>query len=150
MVAVERTLFFIKPDGVERKLIGQCVQRIEEHGLRVVGAKMVWLTWQQAELHYIEHKDKPHFKALLNSITKGPVMMFVFQGPNAVKIVRSELGPAKDPPKGTIRGDLATSISENVAHAADSRKAAKREIKLHFAETELLDKERASGPSIDE
>jgi nucleoside-diphosphate kinase len=149
-MAVERTLFFVKPDGMARELIGECIFRLERKGLRFIATKLMRLTLKQAMKHYSEHKGKPFFDGLVTHVTSGPIMAFVIEGDNAVSAVRALLGSAHDPPTGTIRGDFAQSVALNVAHASDSPQAAAREIPLFFNKAEFIDWERASGPSIHE
>ncbi len=149
-MVVEQTLFFVKPDGMTRELIGECIKRLERKGLRFIAAKLMRLTLKQAMKHYSEHKGKPFFDSLVTHVTSGPIMAFVVEGDNAVSTVRALLGSAHDPPMGTIRGEFAQSVALNVAHASDSPGAAAREIPLFFRKAELIEWERASGPSIHE
>lgn len=138
-MVVERTLFFVKPDGMTRELIGECIKRLERKGLRFIAAKLMSLTLKQAMQHYREHKGKSFFDSLVTHVTSGPIMAFVVEGDNAVSTVRALLGSAHDPPTGTIRGDFAQSVALNVAHASDSPGAAAREIPLFFRKSEILD-----------
>jgi len=149
-MAIERTLFFVKPDGMARELVAECYSRMERKGLKVVAAKLTRVTLRHAMEHYAEHKGKDFFDGLVTYVTSAPVMAFVFEGEDAIKTVRDLLGSSHDPKVGTIRGDFAQSISRTVAHASDSPKAAAREIPLFFKKAELIEWERVSGPSIHE
>lgn len=137
-MVVERTLFFVKPDGMARELAGECYSRIERKGLKVVAAKLTRVTLRHAMKHYAEHKGKDFFDGLVTHVTSAPVMAYVFEGENAIKTVRDLLGSAHDPPAGTIRGDFAQSVALNVAHASDSLASAAREIPLFFKKSEIL------------
>jgi nucleoside-diphosphate kinase len=143
-MAVERTLSIVKPDGVQKNLIGEVYRRFEQAGLRIVAARMMHLTQAQAEGFYAVHRERPFFKDLVKYMTSGPVMVQVLEGENAVAKNREIMG-ATDPKKaekGTIRADLATSIEENVVHGSDSVENAQREIAFFFAETELCPRTR--------
>ena len=143
-MALERTLSIVKPDGVDRNLIGDVYQRFERAGLRVVGARMLQLTQRQAEGFYAVHRERPFFRDLCTYMTSGPVMVQVLEGESAVARNREIMG-ATDPKKaapGTIRADLATSIEENVVHGSDSAENAAREIAYFFAETSLCPRTR--------
>ncbi len=136
----QRTLVIIKPDGVERGLIGEITQRIERRGFRIVGLKMMHLTRQLAEEHYAEHRGKEFYPSLLEFITSAPVVCIVLEGENVVEEVRNLVG-ATDPHSaspGTIRGDLAESISRNLIHSSDSVDKAEKEIPLFFSPEELF------------
>ena len=137
---MEKTFFMIKPDGVKRNLVGDVISRIEKKGLAIKAMKMLQIDDQLAEEHYAEHVDKPFFPDLKEFITSGPVVAMVVEGPKAIKTVRKMMG-ATDPFEseiGTIRGDYALSIDENIVHGSDSVESAKREIELFFAESEIL------------
>lgn len=130
----ERTLILVKPDGVSRGLIGEVVARIEARGFRFEALELRTLTREVAEAHYGEHKDKPFFGELVDFITSGPLVAGVVSGPGVVGAWRTMMG-ATDPLKsapGTIRGDLAHEMSENVVHGSDSPESADREIALFF------------------
>ncbi len=138
-MALERTLSIVKPDGVQKNLIGEVYRRFEQAGLRIVAAKMKHLTAREAEGFYAVHRERPFFKDLCAYMTSGPVIVQVLEGENAVAKHREIMG-ATDPKKaapGTIRADLAASIEENVVHGSDSLENAAREIAYFFAETEL-------------
>ncbi|MGH7723094.1 MAG: nucleoside-diphosphate kinase [Candidatus Dormibacteria bacterium] len=137
----ERTLVLIKPDAVQRGLIGEIVARFERRGLHPVGIKLMQVTTALAELHYAEHRSRPFFAGLVEFITSSPVVAMVWEGPGAVALVRSMMGstdPAGSAP-GTIRGDLAVSLAMNVIHGSDSVQSATREVAIFFSESELLD-----------
>ena len=144
-MALERTLSIVKPDGVARNLIGDVYRRFENAGLRIVGARMLQLTPNQAEGFYAVHRERPFFRDLCTYMTSGPVIVQVLEGESAVAKNREIMG-ATDPRKaapGTIRADLATSIEENVVHGSDSAENAAREISYFFAETALCARTRA-------
>jgi nucleoside-diphosphate kinase len=143
-MALERTLSIVKPDGVQKNLIGEVYRRFEQAGLRIVAAKMKHLTPREAEGFYAVHRERPFFKDLCAYMTSGPVIVQVLEGDNAVAKHREIMG-ATDPKKaapGTIRADLAASIEENVVHGSDSLDNAAREIGYFFAETELCPRTR--------
>ena len=143
-MALERTLSIVKPDGVQKNLIGEVYRRFEQAGLRIVAARMRHLTQTEAEGFYAVHRERPFFKDLVRYMTSGPVVVQVLEGENAVAKHRDIMG-ATDPKKaapGTIRADLATSIEQNVVHGSDSAENAAREIAYFFAETELCPRAR--------
>jgi nucleoside-diphosphate kinase len=143
-MALERTFSIVKPDGVQKNLIGEVYRRFEQGGLRVVAARMVQLTQVQAEGFYAVHRERPFFKDLVKYMISGPVMIQVLEGENAVAKNRELMG-ATDPKKadkGTIRADLAASIEENVVHGSDSLENAKIEIAYFFAGTDLCPRTR--------
>ena len=136
---VERTLSIVKPDGVQKNVIGNVYHRFEQAGLRIVAARMARLSQAEAEGFYDVHRARPFFKDLVSYMTSGPVMIQVLEGEGAVQKHRDLMG-ATDPKKaapGTIRADLATSIEQNVVHGSDSLENAAREISYFFAETDL-------------
>jgi len=138
-MAVERTLSIIKPDAVERNVIGQIYSRFESNGLRIVAAKMLQLSESLAGGFYAEHRERPFFPALIAFMTSGPVMVQVLEGEDAVAKNRELMG-ATDPKKadaGTIRADFADSIDANAVHGSDSTASAAREIAYFFAASEL-------------
>jgi nucleoside-diphosphate kinase len=138
-MAVERTLSIVKPDGVQKNVIGEVFRRFEQAGLRIVAARMMRLNQAEAEGFYAVHRERPFFRDLVSYMTSGPVVVQVLEGENAVARNRDIMG-ATDPKKaapGTIRADLATSIEQNVVHGSDSLENAAREISYFFAETEL-------------
>jgi nucleoside-diphosphate kinase len=138
---VERTFVMIKPDGVQRGLVGEVISRIEKKGLKIVAMKMLWIEEDLAREHYTEHSEKPFFQALVDYITSGPVVAMVVEGKEAVKVVRTLVGatnPVEALP-GTIRGDFGMDIGRNVVHASDSLESAEREISLFFSADEIVE-----------
>lgn len=130
----ERTLVLIKPDGVQRGLVGEVLGRIERKGFRVIALEMRTLTREIATAHYAEHEGKPFFESLVSFITSGPLVAAVIEGPDAIVAWRTMMGatnPVNAAP-GTIRGDLATETQNNVTHGSDSPESAAREIALFF------------------
>ncbi|HEY5758557.1 MAG TPA: nucleoside-diphosphate kinase [Steroidobacter sp.] len=143
-MAVERTFSIVKPDGVQKNVIGEVYRRFEQAGLKIIAAKMVQLTQAQAEGFYAVHKERPFFKDLVKFMISGPVILQVLEGENAVAKNRELMG-ATDPKKadkGTIRADLANSIDENTVHGSDSLDNAKTEIAYFFAATEICPRTR--------
>ncbi len=144
-MAIERTLSIVKPDGVQKNLIGEVYRRFEQAGLQIIAARMMQLTQAQAEGFYAVHRERPFFKDLVSYMSSGPVMVQVLQGEGAVAKNRELMG-ATDPKKadqGTIRADLATSIEENVVHGSDSAENAATEIAYFFAAADLCPRTRA-------
>jgi nucleoside-diphosphate kinase len=140
----ERTLSIIKPDGVGRNLIGEVLSRFEKAGLKVVAARMMHLSLQEAEGFYAVHRERPFFKDLVKFMTSGPVLVQVLEGEGAIARNREVMG-ATDPKKaakGTIRADLASSIDENVVHGSDAADTAAREIAYFFREIEVCPRTR--------
>ncbi len=131
----------IKPDGVQRRLVGKILQRIEDCGFKIVAIKFLKISREMAEKHYAVHKGKDFFEGLINYITSGPVVAMVIEGKNAVERVRKIVGSTnpKDAMPGTIRGDFAQDIGRNIIHASDSRETAEKEIKLWFSEDEIVE-----------
>ncbi len=141
----ERTFVMVKPDGVERGVIGEVISRLERKGLKIVAMKMLKIEDSLAKEHYAEHKEKPFFDALVSYITSGPVVAMVVEGKNVIKVVRTLVGttnPIEANP-GTIRGDFGMDLGRNIIHASDSEKSAQREISLFFNPDEILSYERA-------
>ncbi|QUH25013.1 nucleoside-diphosphate kinase [Serpentinicella alkaliphila] len=133
---MERSFVMIKPDGVERRLIGEIISRFEKKGFKIVQGKIVTADIVTVEKHYEEHKDKPFFSKLVDYILEGPVMPMVLEGENVVEIIRLMVGN-KEPrlaAPGTIRGDFSHSVTKNIIHASDSIESAEREIRIWFAE----------------
>lgn len=131
----EQTFSFLKPESVMRGLIGEVVTRFEKKGLLLVAAKLIQMTHEQAETLYAVHKGKPFFNELVSHVTSGPVFLMVWEGPNAVAVVRGLIG-ATDPlnaAAGTIRGDYALQVTLNAIHGADSPENAKREMAIFFS-----------------
>lgn len=135
-MAVERTLVFVKPNGVARGLSGDIIARFERRGLVLRGLRLMQVTRELAEEHYAEHKGKGFFEELVGFITSAPIVAMVLEGPSAVSVARTMMGPT-DPltaAPGTIRGDYALEIGENIVHGSDSVESAEREIGLYFTE----------------
>ena len=136
---MERTLIIIKPDGVQRGLIGEVLARFERRGLKLVGMKLMTIPRELAERHYSVHQGKPFYAGLVDYITSGPVVVGVLEGPRAISVTRATVGatnPAEAAP-GTIRGDFGLEIGFNMIHASDAPDTAVREVSLFFQETEL-------------
>jgi nucleoside-diphosphate kinase len=140
-MATERTLLLIKPDGVQRRLVGKLIERIEAKGLRILGMKMLRVTPELARRHYEEHVEKPFYPMLEEFITAAPVVALAVDGPEAIGVLRSMMGATngRDAAPGTIRGDFGCSRQMNLMHGSDSADAAAREISIYFAEDELFD-----------
>ena len=138
---MERTLVLVKPDGVQRALVGEIISRLERRGLKIVAMKMIKMDRGLAERHYAAHSQKPFFKGLVSFITSGPVVAMVLEGKSAVQVVRSAMGATAplDSAQGTIRGDLALDIGANLTHGSDSDETARKEIGLFFSEGEVLE-----------
>ena len=136
-MADERTLVLVKPDGVRRRLVGEVIGRIERKGLRIDRLRMLTIDADLAARHYAEHEEKPFYGDLVAFITSGPTVALVASGPDAVTAVRALMGPTNPvgAAPGTIRGDLATYITENIVHGSDSVESAEREIALFFPAT---------------
>ncbi len=141
---LERTLIILKPDAVQRGLMGKIISRIEQRGLRIAGMKMMHITPELAAQHYAEHEGKSFYEALLDFITSGPVVAMVVEGPEAIKIMRAMLGAtnAREAAPGTIRGDFGISKSNNLVHGSDSPKSAKREVAIFFKPEEICQYQR--------
>ena len=135
-MAIETTLSIIKPDGVEKNLIGEIIGRFEKAGLEVVAARMIQLTREQAEGFYAVHKERPFFADLVNYMMSGPVVVQALRGENAVAVNRDLMGATNpaDAEPGTIRADFAASIEENVVHGSDATETAEVEVKFFFPE----------------
>ena len=136
----ERTLVLIKPDALGRSLAGEILGRLERRGLQIRAAKLVQLDRGLAERHYAEHKEKPFFGELVDFITSAPTLALVVEGESAISVVRATIGatnPAEAAP-GTIRGDLALAMPDNLVHGSDSPESAEREIALWFSDSELV------------
>ncbi|MBM7692645.1 nucleoside-diphosphate kinase [Peribacillus deserti] len=138
---MEKTFLMVKPDGVQRNLIGEIVARFERKGFHLAGAKLMAVTTELAEEHYGEHKERPFFGELVDFITSGPVFAMVWQGENVIATARHMMGATnpRDAVTGTIRGDFGVTVGKNVIHGSDSTVSAEREIALFFKENELVD-----------
>ena len=149
---MERTLVLVKPDGVQRGLIGSIISRLEQRGLKLVGLKLIQVDDALARKHYGEHVGRPFFDGLVDFITSAPVVAMVWESNDAVEAVRNTMGqtnPTTSPP-GTIRGDLGLDIGRNLVHGSDSLESAQREVSLFFGDGELLDYERSNDRWIKE
>jgi nucleoside-diphosphate kinase len=139
-MAMQRTLVIVKPDGVQRGLVGPILTRLESRGLKLVGLKLVSVSSQLAARHYAEHEGKPFYEGLLRYITSAPVVVACVEGTSAVQMVRNSVGatnPLNAAP-GTIRGDYALDIGRNLIHASDAAETAERELALWFSDSELV------------
>jgi nucleoside-diphosphate kinase len=147
---MEQTFVMIKPDGVARGIIGEVITRLERKGLKMAGARFERLPEKRVMEQYREHIGKPFFPSLHHYITSGPCLLMVWEGRDAVSVVRTLIGktnPAEAAP-GTIRGDLAMDIGRNVVHASDSPENARREISIHFSEEEITTYKRTDEPAL--
>ncbi|WP_102027196.1 nucleoside-diphosphate kinase [Salirhabdus sp. Marseille-P4669] len=137
---MEKTFLMVKPDGVQRNLVGDIVTRFERKGFQLVGAKLMQIPTELAEEHYGEHKERPFFGELVDFITSGPVFAMVWQGENVIATARKMMGATnpKESLPGTIRGDYAVTVGKNVIHGSDSPESAEREINLFFNQEELV------------
>lgn len=140
----ERTLVLIKPDGVQRLLVGRILGRFEERGLKLVALKLVHIDRALAEQHYAVHRGKPFFEGLLDFITSSPLVAMALEGPNAIGMVRTMVGSTRphEAAAGSIRGDLAVETAQNLVHASDGPETAATELALWFKPSELLDYSR--------
>ena len=138
---MERTLIILKPDAIQRRLIGRLIQRFEDKGLAVGGMKLMRISRDLAERHYAPHKGKPFYPGLIDYITSGPVVVMVLQGERCIEIARTMMGKTfgYEASPGTIRGDFGASRSFNLIHGSDAPESAKTEIALYFQDKELLD-----------
>jgi nucleoside-diphosphate kinase len=145
MEQMERTFLMVKPDGVQRNLVGEVVSRFEKKGFKLVGAKLMSIPQELAEKHYAEHKERPFFGELVSFITSSPVFAMVWEGEQVIATARAMMGktnPVEAAP-GTIRGDYGVQVSQNIIHGSDSPDSAVREINLFFNESELVNYEKA-------
>jgi len=141
---METTFLMVKPDGVQRGLIGEVVSRVEERGLRIDAMKMIHINMEKAQKHYAEHEGKDFYESLLDYITSGPVVVMAVSGDSAISVIRDMVG-ATDPHDanpGTIRGDFGLDIARNIVHAADSKESAERELDIFFEEREYQEYSR--------
>jgi len=144
MPSTERTLVLIKPDGVQRQLVGRILARYEERGLKIVGLKFIQVDRGLAERHYAAHQAKPFFAGLVDFITSAPLVALALDGPNAIAVVRAINGATRphEAAPGTVRGDFALETAQNIVHASDGLDAAVEELALWFSPDELLDYDR--------
>jgi nucleoside-diphosphate kinase len=147
---LERTLVLVKPDGVQRGLIGEVIARLERRGLRLVAAKFMPVSKDLAETHYAIHKGKPFYEGLVQYITSAPVMAMVWEGPNGVAAVRQTMGSTRptEAAPGTLRHDFALEVGRNLTHASDTPENGEKEVALWFRPDELVTWERALDPWI--
>jgi len=143
---MEKTLVLVKPDGVQRGLVGEVISRLEKRGLRLVGAKFMQVSQELAEEHYAIHKGKPFYEPLISYITSAPVMAMVWEGPNAVAAVRQTMGSTRptEAAPGTIRHDFALEVGRNLTHGSDSPENGLKETDLWFHKAELVSWTRAN------
>ena len=136
----ERTLILVKPDGVQRRLVGEVISRFERKGLRMVGLKLMQMTEDMAKEHYAEHVDKPFFGELKDFITSGPLVAMAWEGPGAIAHCRNLMGATRpnEATPGSIRGDFAVETGMNIVHGSDGTESAARELGIFFGEGELL------------
>ena len=145
---MQRTFVMVKPDGVQRRLIGRVIARFEQAGINLAAMKFMSVSRDLAEQHYAVHQGKPFYEGLIKYITSGPVVAMVLQGDNVIERVRHMVG-ATDPQEaapGTIRGDFAQDIGRNIVHASDSPETARQEIALWFDDREIVDYEMTDQP----
>ncbi len=149
---MEKTLILIKPDGVQRGLVGTIIDRFERRGLKLVGLKLMQMSPELAARHYEVHKERPFYRSLVEYITSGPIVAMAWEGKGAITAARKTMGvtnpTAADP--GTIRGDLGMEIGRNLVHGSDSPENAVKEVNLFFSEAELVAWERSADPWIRE
>ncbi len=145
---MERTFILLKPDCVERRLVGRILSRFEDKGLNLVAMKLLKVTPDLAKKHYAEHLEKPFYPALEEFITGAPVVAAIVEGLQAIEVVRGMLGPTSGlkAPSGTIRGDFSSSRQMNLVHASDGPEAAAREIPLYFSNDEIVEHTPTIGP----
>lgn len=141
---MERSFVMIKPDGVQRQLVGELLAKFERKGFRLAGAKFMKVSTELAKKHYAEHDGKPFFGELVDFITSGPVFAMAIEGPNSISMIRKMVGATKpeDAEPGSIRGDYVSYMGKNIIHASDSPDSAKRELALWFSADELIDYSR--------
>ncbi|WP_100010796.1 nucleoside-diphosphate kinase [Lentibacillus sediminis] len=137
---MEKTFLMVKPDGVQRNLVGEIVGRLEAKGFKLAGAKLMNITDELAKTHYGEHKDKPFFGELVDFITSGPVFAMVWEGENVIGTAREMMGKTnpQEAAPGTIRGDFGVTVGKNIIHGSDSAESASREISLFFDQADIL------------
>lgn len=147
---MERTYVMVKPDGVQRGLVGEVISRIERRGLKIAALRMNTISQEMAKKHYAEHAQKPFFKSLIDFIISGPSVSMVVEGKNAVSVMRAINGATNpvNAATGSIRGDLALDTGRNVVHASDSPESAAREIGIHFKDAEISEYSRIDETCI--
>jgi nucleoside-diphosphate kinase len=147
---VEKTLVLVKPDAVQRGLIGEIIARLERRGLKLSAAKFIQVSPELAETHYAIHKGKPFYEPLIKYITSAPVMAMVWIGPNAVAAVRQTMGATRptEAAPGSVRHDFGLEVGRNLTHASDSPENGEKEVALWFEEGELIEWQRATDPWV--
>ena len=140
----ERTLVLLKPDAVQRGLVGKIIGRLEDRGLKIAGLKLMRMDMPLARRHYAEHVEKPFFPGMAEFMTSRPIVAMAIEGENAAEIVRKTMGATnpRDAAPGTVRGDWAVDIGKNLIHGSDSPESAVRELEIFFGDDELFDYER--------
>lgn len=135
---MQHTYVMVKPDGVQRGLVGEIISRIEKRGFKIIALKMYTITDEIARKHYAEHEEKPFFQSLIDFITSGPSVSMVIEGKQAVAVIRAMVGVTnpQEAASGTIRGDFGLETGRNIIHASDSNESAKREMAIHFKQSE--------------
>lgn len=146
-MATERSLILVKPDGVQRRLVGKIIGRIEDKGLKLIGLKLLRVTPELSRRHYAEHVNKPFYPLLEQFITDGPVVSLAVEGPQAISVMRTLMGSTngRESAPGTIRGDYGLSRQMNLIHGSDSPEAAARELSIYFAPEELIEYDTTLG-----
>jgi nucleoside-diphosphate kinase len=149
---MEQTLVLVKPDGVQRGLVGEVISRLERRGLKLVAMKLMRVDEPLANQHYDEHAGRPFFPGLVSFITSGPIVAMAWEGENAIGLARQTMGATNpvDSAPGTIRGDLGINIGRNIVHGSDGLESAQRELGLFFQPGDILDYQRSSDPWITE
>ena len=147
---MERTFVMVKPDGVQRGLVGEIIMRLERRGLKLVAGKFMQVSRELAETHYAVHKGKPFYDGLVQYITSAPVMAMVWEGPNAIQAVRQTMGATRptEAAPGTVRHDFALEVGRNLTHASDGPETANAEIALWFEPDELVAWDRSNDPWV--
>ena len=147
---MERTLVLVKPDGVQRGLIGNVITRFEQRGLRLVGMKFIQMSKELAGEHYAEHKERPFYNDLISYIPSGPVVAMVWEGTNGIAVVRSMMGATRpdESAPGTIRGDFGLDVGRNIVHGSAKPDDTVREVSLFFTDSELVDWKRSIDPWV--
>ncbi len=143
---LERTLVLVKPDGVQRGLVGTIIGRFEGTGMKIVGMKLMHVSEDLASRHYAEHEGKPFYDGLVNYITSAPIVALCLEGPDAIAITRKLMGATRpnEAPPGTIRGDFGIEVSRNLVHGSANKQDAAREVGLFFNDAELIDYARSN------
>ncbi|MBE3557019.1 MAG: nucleoside-diphosphate kinase [Firmicutes bacterium] len=146
-MAKEKTFVMIKPDGVQRGMMGEVITRLERKGLKMVAARFLLIDRSLAEKHYEEHREKPFFTDLVQFVTSSPVLAMVWEGENAIAVVRRLMGSTnpQEAAPGSIRGDFGLNLTMNILHGSDSASSAQREIALYFSEDDVCTYERAAA-----